>query len=187
MQLLGHDDIDIVTASTGAEALDLLRKQRCDCAVLDLRLPGGALPATVATEWLVTAWDQNAGLNVMSPAAAVVEEVAAGWLLDLLGLPKRPESLDEAMRVAFVLPLQFTPGEQTVYASSDYAVLMRLIDRVTGKPFSVFMHDQLFEPLGMTATRFDNAVEEDLIRKSEMMRSSLIFPTVSPSRSWLSV
>jgi glutamate/tyrosine decarboxylase-like PLP-dependent enzyme len=48
---------------------------------------GGALPATVAAEWLTTAWDQPAALFVMSPAAAVVEEVAAGWLLDLLGLP----------------------------------------------------------------------------------------------------
>ncbi len=49
---------------------------------------GGALPAAMAAEWLVAAWDQNAGLNVMSPAAALVEEVAAGWLLDLLGLPE---------------------------------------------------------------------------------------------------
>ncbi len=47
---------------------------------------GGSLPATVAAEWLTTAWDQPAALFVMSPAAAVVEEVAAGWLLDLLGL-----------------------------------------------------------------------------------------------------
>jgi glutamate/tyrosine decarboxylase-like PLP-dependent enzyme len=36
---------------------------------------------------LAAAWDQNAGLYVSSPAAAVAEEVAAGWLLDLLGLP----------------------------------------------------------------------------------------------------
>ena len=49
---------------------------------------GGALPAAAAAEWLVTAWDQNAGLNVMSPAAAVVEEVAAAWLRPLLGLPR---------------------------------------------------------------------------------------------------
>ena len=48
---------------------------------------GGALPATVAADWLAAAWDQNAGLFVMSPAAAVVEEVAAAWLLDLFGLP----------------------------------------------------------------------------------------------------
>jgi glutamate/tyrosine decarboxylase-like PLP-dependent enzyme len=48
---------------------------------------GGALPATIATEWLSAAWDQNAALYVMSPAGAVVEEVAGGWLLDVLGLP----------------------------------------------------------------------------------------------------
>jgi CheY-like chemotaxis protein/signal transduction histidine kinase/HAMP domain-containing protein len=38
-QLLGHHDIDIVTAATGKEALALLREQPCDCVVLDLRLP----------------------------------------------------------------------------------------------------------------------------------------------------
>jgi glutamate/tyrosine decarboxylase-like PLP-dependent enzyme len=48
---------------------------------------GGALPATVAVEWLTTVWDQPASLYVLSPAASVVEEVAGGWLLDLLGLP----------------------------------------------------------------------------------------------------
>jgi glutamate/tyrosine decarboxylase-like PLP-dependent enzyme len=48
---------------------------------------GGALPATVAAEWLTAAWDQPAALYVMSPAAAVVEEVAGAWLLDVLGLP----------------------------------------------------------------------------------------------------
>jgi glutamate/tyrosine decarboxylase-like PLP-dependent enzyme len=48
---------------------------------------GGALPATVASEWLTAAWDQNAGLFVMSPAASVAEEIAGGWLLQLLGLP----------------------------------------------------------------------------------------------------
>jgi len=47
---------------------------------------GGALPATVAAEWLTTTWDQNAGLYVMSPAASIVEEVSARWLIDLLGL-----------------------------------------------------------------------------------------------------
>ena len=48
---------------------------------------GGALPATVAAEWLTAVWDQPAGLYVLSPAAAVVEEVVSTWLIDLLGLP----------------------------------------------------------------------------------------------------
>ena len=38
-ELLGHDDIEIVTAGTGEEALAILRDQPCDCVVLDLRLP----------------------------------------------------------------------------------------------------------------------------------------------------
>ena len=38
-ELLGHDDIEIVNASTGDEALATMREQPCDCVVLDLRLP----------------------------------------------------------------------------------------------------------------------------------------------------
>ena len=48
---------------------------------------GGSLPAALAADWLTSAWDQNAGLFVLGPAAATVEDVAAGWLLELLGLP----------------------------------------------------------------------------------------------------
>jgi CheY-like chemotaxis protein len=39
VQLLGHDDIDIMTVATGTDALALLREQAFDCVVLDLRLP----------------------------------------------------------------------------------------------------------------------------------------------------
>ena len=38
-ELLGHDDIEIVNAGSGAEALHTLRETPCDCVVLDLRLP----------------------------------------------------------------------------------------------------------------------------------------------------
>ena len=48
---------------------------------------GGTLPAATAAEWLVAAWDQNAAIYATAPAASVVEEVAAKWLLDVLRLP----------------------------------------------------------------------------------------------------
>jgi glutamate/tyrosine decarboxylase-like PLP-dependent enzyme len=48
---------------------------------------GGGLPSALAADWLASAWDQNAGLYALSPAASVVEEVAAGWLVDVFGLP----------------------------------------------------------------------------------------------------
>jgi glutamate/tyrosine decarboxylase-like PLP-dependent enzyme len=48
---------------------------------------GGAVPAAVAADMLTSVWDQNAGLYVGGPAAAVVEEVCRGWLAELLDLP----------------------------------------------------------------------------------------------------
>jgi len=48
---------------------------------------GSALPAALAADWLTSVWDQNAGLYVGGPSASVVEEVAVGWLADLLALP----------------------------------------------------------------------------------------------------
>jgi CheY-like chemotaxis protein/signal transduction histidine kinase/HAMP domain-containing protein len=38
-ELLGHDDIDVSIAATGAEALSAVKERPFDCVVLDLRLP----------------------------------------------------------------------------------------------------------------------------------------------------
>ena len=48
---------------------------------------GGALDAAMAADWLTSVWDQNAAGYLGGPSAAVAEEVACEWLLDILGLP----------------------------------------------------------------------------------------------------
>jgi glutamate/tyrosine decarboxylase-like PLP-dependent enzyme len=48
---------------------------------------GGTHPAALGADWLVSAWDQNAGLRVLTPAHSAVEELTETWILDLLGLP----------------------------------------------------------------------------------------------------
>ena len=48
---------------------------------------GGATPPGIAAEWLAATWDQNAGLALLAPAAAAVEQIAGRWLIELLGLP----------------------------------------------------------------------------------------------------
>jgi glutamate/tyrosine decarboxylase-like PLP-dependent enzyme len=49
---------------------------------------GGALPATVASSWMASAWDQNASRFAASPVSAVLEEVSLAWLTDVLQLPQ---------------------------------------------------------------------------------------------------
>ena len=52
---------------------------------------GGVEPIALAASTLAGAWDQNAGLPVMSPLAARLDEIAARWIVELLELP--PESV----------------------------------------------------------------------------------------------
>ena len=49
---------------------------------------GGILPAALLAKLLATIWDQNACMYIMSPTAAILEEISSAWLIELLGLPK---------------------------------------------------------------------------------------------------
>ena len=49
---------------------------------------GGSLPVSLATDWLVSTWDQNPGIYATSPLISVVEETAREYLLDLFDLPR---------------------------------------------------------------------------------------------------
>ena len=78
---------------------------------------GGSLPVSIAADWMVTAWDQNAGIYATSPAASVIEDVVRGWLLELFDLPRTAS-------VGFV-----TGGQQanfTALAAARHGVLRRV-------------------------------------------------------------
>lgn len=49
---------------------------------------GGSLPVTVAANWLATAWDQNTGLALATPATSKLEEVSLRWMNGLFGFPE---------------------------------------------------------------------------------------------------
>ncbi len=91
---------------------------------------GGTLPAALAADWLVSAWDQNAGMRYATPAVVAAEEAAAAWLLDLLDLPR-------GAAVGFATGA--TSANFACLAAARYAVLKRAgwdveRDGLTGGP-----------------------------------------------------
>jgi glutamate/tyrosine decarboxylase-like PLP-dependent enzyme len=77
---------------------------------------GGALPAALTADWMVSAWDQPAGLASPTPAAAVIEEIAGAWVLDLLRLPAGAS-------------FAFVTGCQMAHATALAAARHRLLER----------------------------------------------------------
>jgi glutamate/tyrosine decarboxylase-like PLP-dependent enzyme len=78
---------------------------------------GGAAPVALAADWLTSAWDQNAGLYVCGPSAAVAEEVAGAWTAELLGLP-------EGVSFGFVTGCQM--AHVTALAAARHSVFARV-------------------------------------------------------------
>jgi glutamate/tyrosine decarboxylase-like PLP-dependent enzyme len=111
---------------------------------------GGALPASIAANWLATAWDQNSGLYNITPVTATLEDVALGWMIDLLGLPK-------GTGAGFVTGA--TVANFTALAAARHAVLERVgwdveANGLFGAPpitilISEEAHPTLFKSLGL--------------------------------------
>lgn len=77
---------------------------------------GGTVPSSLAADHLVSTWDQNAAAFACSPAAAVIEEVTAVWLKELLGLPASASSA-------------FVTGCQMAHVTGLAAARYRLLER----------------------------------------------------------
>jgi CubicO group peptidase (beta-lactamase class C family) len=84
--------------------------------------------------------------------------------------PQGDKSVGAFVKAAIARPLAYQPGERAAYGLSDFVVLTYIIEKVSGKPFTEFLAERIFKPLGMTGTRFDEAVEEGAIRKSQLIR-----------------
>lgn len=139
---------------------------------------GGALPATLAANWLASAWDQNAALAVITPLTAKVEDIALRWLRDVLGLP--PET-----GVGFVTGA--TMANFTCLAAARHAVLAQAgwdveADGMFGAPEVAVVvgeeaHPTLFKSLGLAGFGRSRVVRVPVDRQGRMRAE--VFPNLS--------
>ncbi|HXF43807.1 MAG TPA: serine hydrolase [Pyrinomonadaceae bacterium] len=70
--------------------------------------------------------------------------------------PMTPEVMLSMLRDK---PLEFSPGEKFAYNNSGYYLLGVIIERVSGKSYADFLKENIFIPLGMTQTGYDNPLD----------------------------
>jgi CubicO group peptidase (beta-lactamase class C family) len=66
-------------------------------------------------------------------------------------------SLDALMTKFSDLPLDYPPGSQFKYSNSGYVILTAIIEKMSGQSYEDYLAEHIFQPLGMEATRYDNA------------------------------
>ncbi len=139
---------------------------------------GGALPVTVAANWLATAWDQNAAYMQATPAVAHLEAAALRWMVDLLGLP-------EGTGAGFVTGA--TTANFTCLLAARHRVLQRAgwdveADGMFGAPpVTVIIgeeaHPTVFKSLGMAGFGRNRVVRVPVDDQGRMRADAL--PTIS--------
>ncbi|MDB3935844.1 beta-lactamase family protein [Granulosicoccus sp.] len=58
--------------------------------------------------------------------------------------------------ISSIEELDFTPNEKREYSNSNYILLSEIVKVCTGKPISKFASDNIFKPVGMKNTIFDD-------------------------------
>jgi CubicO group peptidase (beta-lactamase class C family) len=67
--------------------------------------------------------------------------------------PVKPQADADLIKASYGLPLDFKPGEKYAYSNLGYFVLAEIIHRAAQKPWPEYLHERIFAPLGMNATR----------------------------------
>jgi glutamate/tyrosine decarboxylase-like PLP-dependent enzyme len=139
---------------------------------------GGVLPAALAANWLASAWDQNSALAEVTPLPAKLEDVALGWLRDVLGLP--PET-----GVGFVTGA--TMANFTCLAAARHSVLKQAgwdveADGLCGAPPVTVVvgeeaHPTLFKSLGLAGFGRNRVVRVPVDKQGRMRAD--VFPRLS--------
>jgi D-alanyl-D-alanine carboxypeptidase len=81
------------------------------------------------------------------------DELIARWTDD----PTMPWTLDDTIELIKGKPAQFAPGEKVLYTDSNYALLTKILEEVTGMTGSEAVTSMVIEPLGLDDTRFPAA------------------------------
>ena len=100
-----------------------------------------------------SSWDHITIYNLLTHTSGLPNINAFPNYSDIRTHRLTPEQLIALFRSK---PLEYAPGSKYSYGNSDYIVLGRLIERISGQSYGEFLRKNLFEPIHMTSTGVDD-------------------------------
>jgi CubicO group peptidase (beta-lactamase class C family) len=77
-------------------------------------------------------------------------------LPDVDRLGARPATNDEILDTVVASPLGFKPGTKWQYSNTGFVMLATIVERLSGMSYADFLRTRIFEPLGMTRSRYED-------------------------------
>ena len=100
------------------------------------------------------AWQPIKIHHLLSHTAGIPNFTSFPDYMQTMGQPSAPATTIARFRDR---PLEFQPGEKHKYSNSGYVLLGHVIERVSGQPYGAFMRENIFKPLKMENTGYDDA------------------------------
>ena len=101
-------------------------------------------------------WDRNKPNGGFDPMFRPAIAAAA------VGAPA-PASAETIIRYMKGMPLDFNPGEKHVYSNFGYAVLGRVVERLSGMPYEEYVRARVLQPVGANRTRLGRTRMRDAL------------------------
>lgn len=99
------------------------------------------------------AWDQITIFNLLTHTSGIPDFTEFPDYRTTEATPTTPEQLVTRFRAK---PLDFAPGTSWRYSNSGYVLLGYLIEKISGQPYSTFLRENIFAPLGMKDSGYDS-------------------------------
>jgi uncharacterized protein YbbC (DUF1343 family) len=163
--IVGHDGQVVYRKAFGWRALEPRREAMTVDTVFDL----ASMTKPVATAMSVMRLVELGQVRLNEPVAHYLPEFGQNGKQDItvrqllthfsglppdLDLKQRWEGKQEGLRRAFAASPSIPPGSAFSYSDINYIVLGALVEKVSGMPLDQYAQKYIFQPLGMTETRF---------------------------------
>ena len=130
-------------------------------------------------------WKESTVRHLMTHTSGLVRE-APGFN------PLKVQADADVIKTAYPLPLRFAPGEKWEYCNVGYFALAEIIRKVSGKSWADFLHERIFQPLEMNATRTTTTTEivpnraDGYVWRDGKLRNAEVYLALRPSGAFLS-